>query len=120
MSTTPPNNPPTAPAVTTNGEEPPPTELKRAIGPGLLLLFIVGDILGTGVYSLTGKVAGEVGGAGWLPILIAFAVGAVAVAEAAFVAIGGMVLMVATVLLALAVTGGVVYVVGKTIGPEDH
>ena len=49
-------------------------ELKKAITPKLLLLFIVGDILGTGVYSLTGKVAGEVGGAGWLPILIAFAV----------------------------------------------
>ncbi len=49
-------------------------ELKKAITPKLLLLFIVGDILGTGVYSLTGKVAGEVGGAGWLPILIAFGV----------------------------------------------
>ena len=41
------------------GEE--STELKRAIGPKLLLLFIVGDILGTGVYSLTGRVASEVG-----------------------------------------------------------
>lgn len=50
------------------------SELKKAISPKLLLLFIVGDILGTGVYSLTGKVAGEVGGAGWIPILIAFAV----------------------------------------------
>ena len=49
-------------------------ELKKAITPKLLLLFIVGDILGTGVYSLTGKVAGEVGGAGWVPIIIAFAV----------------------------------------------
>lgn len=51
-----------------------PTELKKVITPKLLLLFIVGDILGTGVYALTGKVAGEVGGAGWLPIIIAFAV----------------------------------------------
>lgn len=50
------------------------SELKQAITPKLLLLFIVGDILGTGVYALTGKVAGEVGGAGWLPIIIAFAV----------------------------------------------
>ena len=48
--------------------------LKKAITPKLLLLFIVGDILGTGVYSLTGKVAGEVGGAGWIPIIVAFAV----------------------------------------------
>lgn len=49
-------------------------ELKQAITPKLLLLFIVGDILGTGVYALTGRVAGEVGGAGWLPIILAFAV----------------------------------------------
>jgi amino acid transporter len=65
----------TAPA--TAGESAPGSdqpELKKAITPKLLLLFIVGDILGTGVYSLTGRVAGEVGGAGWLPILIAFAV----------------------------------------------
>ena len=49
-------------------------ELKRVMGPGLLLLFIVGDILGTGVYALTGQVAGEVGGAAWLPFLIAFVI----------------------------------------------
>ena len=48
--------------------------LKKAITPKLLLLFIVGDILGTGVYSLTGKVAGEVGGAGWIAVIIAFLV----------------------------------------------
>lgn len=50
------------------------TELHRVMGPKLLLLFIVGDILGTGVYALTGTVAGEVGGAAWAPFLIAFAV----------------------------------------------
>ncbi|WGW14036.1 APC family permease [Saxibacter everestensis] len=44
------------------------------MGPKLLLLFIVGDILGTGVYALTGKVASEVGGAVWLPFLCAFIV----------------------------------------------
>ncbi|KAG1168313.1 hypothetical protein G6F35_017485 [Rhizopus arrhizus] len=44
------------------------------MGPKLLLLFIVGDILGTGVYALTGQVAAEVGGAAWLPFLVAFAV----------------------------------------------
>lgn len=48
--------------------------LKRVMGPGLLLLFIVGDILGTGIYALTGAVAAEVGGAVWLPFLVAFAV----------------------------------------------
>ncbi|MFG1609849.1 APC family permease [Actinoplanes sp. NPDC049265] len=48
--------------------------LKRVMGPGLLLLFVVGDILGTGVYALTGRVAKEVGGAVWLPFLCAFIV----------------------------------------------
>ena len=48
--------------------------LKRVMGPGLLLLFIVGDILGTGVYALTGQVAAEVGGAAWVPFLVAFVV----------------------------------------------
>lgn len=48
--------------------------LKRVMGPGLLLLFVVGDILGTGVYALTGQVAAEVGGAAWLPFLAAFIV----------------------------------------------
>lgn len=49
-------------------------ELKRVMGPRLLLLFIIGDILGTGIYALTGRVAAEVGGAVWLPFLVAFAV----------------------------------------------
>ena len=49
-------------------------ELNRVMGPKLLLLFIVGDILGTGVYALTGQVAGEVGGAAWAPFLVAFIV----------------------------------------------
>lgn len=44
------------------------------MGPKLLLLFIVGDILGTGIYALTGEVAAEVGGAAWAPFLVAFAV----------------------------------------------
>ena len=49
-------------------------ELRRVMGPGLLLLFIVGDVLGTGIYALTGTVAAEVGGVVWLPFLIAFLV----------------------------------------------
>ena len=48
-------------------------ELQRVMGPKLLL-FIVGDILGTGVYALTGQVAAEVGGAAWAPFLVAFVV----------------------------------------------
>ncbi|MFC7341283.1 APC family permease [Saccharopolyspora griseoalba] len=54
------------------GENPP--ELKRVMGPKLLLFFVVGDILGTTIYSLTGKVAGKVGGALWVPFLVAFVV----------------------------------------------
>jgi basic amino acid/polyamine antiporter, APA family len=49
-------------------------ELKRAIGPKLLLFFVIGDILGTGIYALTGSVAAEIGGALWLPFLLAFVV----------------------------------------------
>lgn len=52
-------------------------ELQRVMGPKLLLLFIVGDILGTGVYALTGTVAGEVGGAAWAPFLVAFLVASI-------------------------------------------
>jgi Amino acid permease len=41
------------------------------MGPGLLLLFVVGDILGTGIYALTGQVATRVGGAVWMPFVVA-------------------------------------------------
>jgi APA family basic amino acid/polyamine antiporter len=49
-------------------------ELKRVIGPKLLLLFIIGDILGAGVYAVTGQMAAGVGGMVWLPFLLAFVV----------------------------------------------
>ena len=52
-------------AVTT---EPP---LKRAIGRNMLLLFIVGDVLGAGIYALVGEVAGRVGGAAWTSFMVA-------------------------------------------------
>src|SRR6478752_3660247 len=55
-----------------NGPE--TTDLKRVLGPKLLLLFIVGDILGAGVYAVTGRIAGQVGGVAWLPFLVAFIV----------------------------------------------
>jgi APA family basic amino acid/polyamine antiporter len=54
-----------------NGPEP---DLKRVMGPKLLLLFIVGDILGAGVYAVTGQMAAKVGGIVWLPFLVAFIV----------------------------------------------
>ncbi|UYQ76844.1 APC family permease [Glutamicibacter sp. JL.03c] len=49
-------------------------ELKRVIGPKLLLFLIMGDIIGAGIFAITGKVAGQVGGAAWLPFLVAFAI----------------------------------------------
>jgi hypothetical protein len=48
--------------------------LRRVMGPGLLLLFVVGNILGTGIYALTGQVAARVGGAVWMPFVVAFLV----------------------------------------------
>jgi APA family basic amino acid/polyamine antiporter len=48
--------------------------LHRVMGPWLLLLFIVGDVLGTGIYALTGQVAKQVGGIAWLPFVAAFGV----------------------------------------------
>src|SRR6188472_2824059 len=60
-----------------DSEQSQPSELKRVMGPKLLLLFVIGDILGTGIYALTGQVAAEVGGAAWLPFLLAFAVATV-------------------------------------------
>lgn len=49
----------------------PTTPLKRGIGGGLLLVFILGDVLGAGVYALMGELAGEAGGMTWVPILVA-------------------------------------------------
>jgi amino acid transporter len=46
--------------------------LKRVISRRMLVLFIVGDIRWRGIYALTGKVAGEAGGAIWVPFLAAF------------------------------------------------
>jgi amino acid transporter len=48
--------------------------LRRVIGPSLLLFFVIGDILGTGIYALIGSVAARIGGALWLPFLMAFLV----------------------------------------------
>ena len=55
-------------------DKPGQPSLHRVMGPWLLLLFIVGDILGTGIYALTGQVAKQVGGVVWLPFLVAFIV----------------------------------------------
>ena len=49
----------------------PSSELKRSITGRLLFFYVLGDVLGSGVYVLIGLVAGAVGGAFW----IAFAAG---------------------------------------------
>ena len=45
--------------------------LRRAITPTLLLIFIVGDILGGGIYALVGEVGAETGGAIWSAFILA-------------------------------------------------
>ncbi|EGH73230.1 amino acid permease-associated region, partial [Pseudomonas syringae pv. aceris str. M302273] len=47
------------------------SSLRRAITAPMLTLFILGDVLGAGVYALAGTIAGRVGGAIWAPLLIA-------------------------------------------------
>ena len=46
-------------------------QLQRAIGRRVLLLFVLGDVLGAGIYVLVGEVAGRTGGAIWLSFLVA-------------------------------------------------
>jgi len=46
-------------------------KLARVISGPLLFLFILGDVLGAGVYALVGKIAANVGGATWAPLLLA-------------------------------------------------
>ena len=45
--------------------------LKRGITQWLLLFFIVGDIIGAGIYALVGQVGSAVGGAIWTAFLLA-------------------------------------------------
>jgi APA family basic amino acid/polyamine antiporter len=47
-------------------------ELRRGIGPWLLLFFVLGDIVGAGIYALVGEVGGLIGGAIWAAFLCAF------------------------------------------------
>src|SRR5918997_6924847 len=47
------------------------TPLKPIISRPLLIAFIIGDVLGAGIYALVGEVAGEVGGAIWTAFLAA-------------------------------------------------
>lgn len=49
----------------------PATPLRRAITRPMLVVFIVGDVLGAGIYALVGEVGGKVGGAIWASFLLA-------------------------------------------------
>jgi len=63
----------TADASTPTGQpdEATASKLKRNITGPLLFLFILGDVLGAGVYALMGVLSGKVGGALWAPLLAA-------------------------------------------------
>ena len=45
--------------------------LDRAISKNMLLVFVVGDVLGAGIYALVGEVGGRVGGAIWTAFAVA-------------------------------------------------
>lgn len=48
------------------------TKLKRGITPAMLTMFVIGDVIGGGIYALVGTIAGETGGAMWAPFALAF------------------------------------------------
>lgn len=60
----------TAAAPAAPSSDPP---LKRAISRNMLLLFVIGDVVGGGIYTLVGVIGGEVGGLVWLPFALALA-----------------------------------------------
>ena len=45
--------------------------LKRAVTPVMLLVFVIGDMVGGGIYALVGEVGGRVGGALWTGFALA-------------------------------------------------
>jgi amino acid transporter len=47
------------------------TQLRRAVTPAMLLIFVIGDMVGGGIYALIGEVGGRVGGALWTGFLLA-------------------------------------------------
>jgi hypothetical protein len=64
---------PTLTLMATIAEQTTDTRLKRGISGPLLYLFILGDVLGAGVYALVGVISAEVGGAIWMPLMVALA-----------------------------------------------
>jgi APA family basic amino acid/polyamine antiporter len=54
-----------------------PSPLKRSITVKQLYFYVVGDVLGSGIYVLVGLVAAAVGGAFWMAFLVGVAIAAV-------------------------------------------
>jgi APA family basic amino acid/polyamine antiporter len=54
-----------------NAEAAAPTKLRKAITGPLLFAFILGDVLGAGIYALMGVLSEQVGGMLWAPLLVA-------------------------------------------------
>ncbi len=47
------------------------TQLKRSIGPGQMMIYGIGSMLGAGIYGLVGKASGLLGSAIWMAFLVA-------------------------------------------------
>jgi amino acid transporter len=62
--------PTSAPALTAADQDA-PAPLRRAITRRALLLFVVGDVLGAGIYTLVGETAALARGTLWLALLVA-------------------------------------------------
>lgn len=56
-------------------------QLRRAVSRRMLFFFILGDILGGGIYALVGEVGAEVGGAIWASFLVALLLAALTAAS---------------------------------------
>ena len=57
--------------TTMTTDAPPASKLKQKITGPLLFLFILGDVLGAGIYALMGVLSDNVGGALWAPLVVA-------------------------------------------------
>jgi APA family basic amino acid/polyamine antiporter len=57
------------PTITRNAAEQ-PEELARAISAPLLFFYVLGDVLGSGIYALIGVMAAQVGGAFWTSFVV--------------------------------------------------
>jgi len=66
-------------AAVTTDPEPERSGLKKAIGRRTLLVFVVGDVLGAGIYALVGEVGAETGGAIWTAFTLALALAPTAI-----------------------------------------